>query len=109
MSEDFIEHALEGSLAIEVWGHRSGGFNTSSKPGWEIDNINAKSRSLADRWVFGYQLLCQMCALVYFILVVVCWDLFYFFIFREEVIYFVFNYQLIDLFVINPCLCNESD
>ncbi|XP_071804732.1 kinesin-like protein KIF13A isoform X3 [Asterias amurensis] len=50
VSEDFIEHALEGSLAIEVWGHRSGGFNTSSKPGWEIDNINAKSRSLADRW-----------------------------------------------------------
>ncbi|XP_038051604.1 kinesin-like protein KIF13B [Patiria miniata] len=50
VSEDFIEHALEGSLAIEVWGHRSSGFNTSSKPGWEIDNLNAKSRSLADRW-----------------------------------------------------------
>ena len=97
MSEDFIEHALEGSLAIEVWGHRSGGFNTSSKPGWEIDNINAKSRSLADRWVFGYKLLCQMCALVCFILVVVCWD----FILGEEVTNFVFNYQLIDLFVIN--------
>ncbi|XP_022106893.1 kinesin-like protein KIF13A isoform X4 [Acanthaster planci] len=50
VSEDFIEHALEGSLAIEVWGHRSSGFNTSSKPGWEIDNLSAKSRSLADRW-----------------------------------------------------------
>ncbi|XP_072028928.1 kinesin-like protein KIF13A isoform X2 [Amphiura filiformis] len=49
VSEEFIEHALEGSLAIEVWGHRSSGFN-SSKPGWEIDNLSAKSRSLADRW-----------------------------------------------------------
>ena len=48
VSEEFIEHALEGSLAIEVWGHRSSGFN-ASKPGWEIDNLSAKSRSLADR------------------------------------------------------------
>ncbi|XP_070533072.1 kinesin-like protein KIF13A isoform X2 [Ptychodera flava] len=49
VTEEFIEHALDGSLAIEVWGHRSAGFDT--KPtGWEVDSLHAKSRSLADRW-----------------------------------------------------------
>ncbi|XP_006822605.2 kinesin-like protein KIF13A [Saccoglossus kowalevskii] len=49
VTEEFIEHALEGSLAVEVWGHRSAGFD--AKPsGWEVDSLHAKSRSLADRW-----------------------------------------------------------
>ncbi|XP_071504445.1 kinesin-like protein KIF13A [Diadema antillarum] len=50
VTEEFIEHALEGSLAIEVWGHRVGTHGFLSKPGWEIDSLHAKSRSLADRW-----------------------------------------------------------
>ncbi|XP_077990731.1 kinesin-like protein KIF13A [Glandiceps talaboti] len=49
VSEEFIEHALEGSLAVEVWGHRSAGFDTRPT-GWEVDSLHAKSRSLADRW-----------------------------------------------------------
>ncbi|KAJ8021167.1 Kinesin-like protein KIF13A [Holothuria leucospilota] len=50
VTEEFIEHALEGSLAIEVWGHRIGGSNSPHSNGWEVDNISAKSRTLADRW-----------------------------------------------------------
>ncbi|XP_033100140.1 kinesin-like protein KIF13A isoform X3 [Anneissia japonica] len=49
VSEEFVEHALEGSLAVEVWGHRSSG-ETSGSSSWQMDNIHAKSKSLADRW-----------------------------------------------------------
>lgn len=49
VTEEFIEHALEGSLAIEVWGHRIGGSNSPHSNGWEVDNISAKTRTLADR------------------------------------------------------------
>ncbi|XP_071956300.1 kinesin-like protein KIF13A isoform X3 [Antedon mediterranea] len=52
VSEEFVEHALEGSLAVEVWGHRSSGTEvfSGSNAGWQMENIHAKSRSLADRW-----------------------------------------------------------
>ncbi|PIK34402.1 putative kinesin-like protein KIF13A isoform X5 [Apostichopus japonicus] len=50
VTEDFIEHALEGSLAVEVWGHRIGSNSNPYSNGWEVDNLNAKSRTLADRW-----------------------------------------------------------
>ncbi|EFN63762.1 Kinesin-like protein KIF13A [Camponotus floridanus] len=50
ITEEFMEHASEGALSIEVWGHRSAGFSRS-KPGWEVEQQQlAKARSLADRW-----------------------------------------------------------
>ncbi|XP_074656043.1 kinesin-like protein KIF13A isoform X2 [Tubulanus polymorphus] len=48
VNEEFIEHATEGALSIEVWGHRSSGF--SPQAGFELENVQAKSRSLLDRW-----------------------------------------------------------
>lgn len=47
VTEEFIEHCVEGALSIEVWGHRSAGFVAGS---WEVDSVTAKSRSVMDRW-----------------------------------------------------------
>eukprot|EP00106_Octopus_bimaculoides_P019860 XP_014787302.1 PREDICTED: kinesin-like protein KIF13A isoform X12 [Octopus bimaculoides] len=48
VTEEFIEHASEGALSIEVWGHRSPGFSNNNT--WDPDNRQARSRSLLDRW-----------------------------------------------------------
>lgn len=48
LTEEFLEHCAEGALSIEVWGHRSAGF--SQTKGWEVEQQQAKARSLADRW-----------------------------------------------------------
>jgi kinesin family member 13 len=48
VNEEFLEHCCEGALSIEVWGHRSAGFSRSK--GWEVEQQQAKARSLADRW-----------------------------------------------------------
>ncbi|XP_032591279.1 kinesin-like protein KIF13A isoform X2 [Drosophila grimshawi] len=48
INEEFLEHCLEGALSIEVWGHRSAGFSKSK--GWEVEQQQAKARSLVDRW-----------------------------------------------------------
>eukprot|EP00058_Branchiostoma_floridae_P024832 XP_002610322.1 hypothetical protein BRAFLDRAFT_84035 [Branchiostoma floridae] len=42
---DFLEN---GAWSIEVWGHRSAGFD-STKPGWEVDHVSQKAKSLSDR------------------------------------------------------------
>lgn len=47
LNEEFLEHCADGALSIEVWGHRSIGF---TKKGWEVEQQQAKARSLADRW-----------------------------------------------------------
>ncbi len=48
VTEEFMEHCAEGALSIEVWGHRSMGF-AGNLQGWEIDQVQAKSRSIMDR------------------------------------------------------------
>lgn len=48
ITEEFLEHCAEGALSIEVWGHRSAGFSRSK--GWEVEQQQAKARSLVDRW-----------------------------------------------------------
>uniref|UniRef100_A0A182IJN4 Glycerol-3-phosphate dehydrogenase [NAD(+)] n=1 Tax=Anopheles atroparvus TaxID=41427 RepID=A0A182IJN4_ANOAO len=48
MNEEFLEHCTDGALSIEVWGHRSVGF--SRMKDWEVEQQQAKARSLADRW-----------------------------------------------------------
>lgn len=48
INEEFLEHCSEGALSIEVWGHRSAGF--SKNKGWEVEQQQAKARSLVDRW-----------------------------------------------------------
>lgn len=48
ISEEYLEHCADGALSIEVWGHRSVGF--SKNKGWEVEQQQAKARSLADRW-----------------------------------------------------------
>ncbi|EHH28386.1 Kinesin-like protein GAKIN, partial [Macaca mulatta] len=49
ITEDFIEHLSEGALAIEVYGHK---INDPRKnPAlWDLGIIQAKTRSLRDRW-----------------------------------------------------------
>lgn len=48
ITEELLEHCIEGALSIEVWGHRSVGFSKSK--GWEVEQQQAKARSLVDRW-----------------------------------------------------------
>ncbi|XP_033234797.1 kinesin-like protein KIF13A isoform X2 [Drosophila pseudoobscura] len=48
INEEFLEHCIEGALSIEVWGHRSAGFSRTK--GWEVEQQQAKARSLVDRW-----------------------------------------------------------
>lgn len=48
INEEFLEHCAEGALSIEVWGHRSAGFTRTK--GWEVEQQQAKARSLVDRW-----------------------------------------------------------
>ena len=45
INEEFLEHCLEGALSIEVYGHRSAGFATTTK--W--DERRQLAKSLADR------------------------------------------------------------
>ena len=40
VSEEFMEHCTEGALSIEVWGHRSMGYEPMAGPGWEIDPVS---------------------------------------------------------------------
>ena len=47
VTEEFMEHCVEGALSIEVWGHRSMGFVPGT---WDLDPVQAKSRSVMDRW-----------------------------------------------------------
>merc|ERR1719461_1154328 len=46
ITEEFLEHCLEGALSIEVYGHRSAGFAQTEK--W--DERRQLAKSLADRW-----------------------------------------------------------
>lgn len=48
ITEELLEHCAEGALSIEVWGHRSAGFSRTK--GWEVEQQQAKARSLVDRW-----------------------------------------------------------
>uniref|UniRef100_A0A1Q3FPE7 Putative kinesin-like protein n=1 Tax=Culex tarsalis TaxID=7177 RepID=A0A1Q3FPE7_CULTA len=48
VNEEFLEHCSDGALSIEVWGHRSVGFSRAKD--WEVEQQQAKARSLADRW-----------------------------------------------------------
>ncbi|XP_051576127.1 kinesin-like protein KIF13A isoform X2 [Myxocyprinus asiaticus] len=47
VTEEFLEFISDGALAIEVWGHRYAG---NSRSGLELDALQAKTRSLRDRW-----------------------------------------------------------
>jgi len=49
VTDEFVEHCMGGALSIEVWGHRSAAF--SNKSDWEIEQVQAKSQSIMDRWV----------------------------------------------------------
>lgn len=59
VTEEFMEHCAEGALSMEVWGHRSLGFG--AVPGWEMDQVHAKSRSIMDRWVIYSGIDISMC------------------------------------------------
>lgn len=49
ISEEFIEYLTEGALAIEVYGHRQ--MDPRKNPAvWDLGIIQAKTRSLRDRW-----------------------------------------------------------
>ncbi|XP_031218569.1 kinesin-like protein KIF13B isoform X4 [Mastomys coucha] len=49
ITEDFIEYLTEGALAIEVYGHKMN--DPRKNPAlWDLGIIQAKTRSLRDRW-----------------------------------------------------------
>nr|XP_044987857.1 kinesin-like protein KIF13B isoform X2 [Jaculus jaculus] len=49
ITEDFIEHLSDGALAIEVYGHKIN--DPRRNPAlWDLGIIQAKTRSLRDRW-----------------------------------------------------------
>ena len=51
VTEDFIEHLSEGALAIEVYGHKMN--DPRKNPAlWDLGIIQAKTRSLRDRWIW---------------------------------------------------------
>lgn len=51
ITEDFIEYLSDGALAIEVYGHKMN--DPRKNPAlWDLGIIQAKTRSLRDRWVF---------------------------------------------------------
>ncbi|XP_075883883.1 kinesin-like protein KIF13A isoform X3 [Nelusetta ayraudi] len=47
VTDEFLEFICDGSLAIEVWGHRCAGNGNSP---WELDALEAKTQTLRDRW-----------------------------------------------------------
>ncbi|RMX45203.1 hypothetical protein pdam_00021088 [Pocillopora damicornis] len=49
VTDEFVEYASEGSLAIEVWGNRMKGFDSQSKVmlNW---NVEPQQKGLHDRW-----------------------------------------------------------
>ncbi|XP_012590404.1 PREDICTED: kinesin-like protein KIF13B [Condylura cristata] len=49
VTEDFTEYLLEGALAIEVYGHKVNDPRRSPAV-WDLGIIQAKTRSLRDRW-----------------------------------------------------------
>ncbi|XP_053315234.1 kinesin-like protein KIF13B [Spea bombifrons] len=49
ITEDFLDYLAEGALAIEVYGHRQS--DPRKNPAlWDLGIIQAKTRSLRDRW-----------------------------------------------------------
>lgn len=56
ITEDFIEHLSEGALAIEVYGHKMN--DPRRNPAlWDLGIIQAKTRSLRDRWILDILLI----------------------------------------------------
>lgn len=54
LTEEFLEHCADGSLSIEVWGHRIPAFSPSKlmKLDWGVAEEQVKlGRSMADRWL----------------------------------------------------------
>lgn len=52
VTDEFLEFISDGSLAIEVWGHRCAGNGNSP---WELDSLEAKTQTLRDRCVFSIE------------------------------------------------------
>lgn len=50
VTDEFVEYASEGSLAIEVWGNRMKGFDSQSKVmlNW---NVEPQQKGLHDRYL----------------------------------------------------------
>lgn len=59
VTEDFAEYCADGALSVEVWGNRSSGFSAFS--GWQIEQMQAKSRSIADRSVAHFTTWLMLC------------------------------------------------
>ena len=52
VTDEFVEYASEGSLAIEVWGNRMKGFDSQNKVmlNW---NVEPQQKGLHDRYFQG--------------------------------------------------------
>ena len=53
MTEEFLEHCQDGALSVEVYGHRTVGARgeggEAAGTQWNVEEQQAKARSLADR------------------------------------------------------------
>lgn len=65
VTDEFVEYASEGSLAIEVWGNRMKGFDSQSKVmlNW---NVEPQQKGLHDRYLQRpFSFFCSCLALRY--------------------------------------------
>ncbi|XP_055327484.1 kinesin-like protein KIF13A isoform X1 [Paramacrobiotus metropolitanus] len=46
MNEDFLDFCQDGSLSIQVWGHKQSGNDSE----WEVNKLDFKTKSIADHW-----------------------------------------------------------
>ncbi|GAV04235.1 hypothetical protein RvY_14545-2 [Ramazzottius varieornatus] len=46
LNEDFLDFCQDGSLMIQVWGHKHAGLDKE----WDVNKLDFKSKTIADHW-----------------------------------------------------------
>lgn len=61
VSEEFVEFLSEGAVAIEVYGHKQANHRRNLAL-WDLGVIQAKTRSLRERYIKVKKLALALCA-----------------------------------------------
>lgn len=61
VSEEFVEYLSEGAVAIEVYGHKQANHRRNLAL-WDLGVIQAKTRSLRERYIKVKKLALALCA-----------------------------------------------
>ena len=55
INDDFLEYISDASLAIEVYGNRSQGFDSPERCNWNVSSDKNETKTTAERYVeFGF-------------------------------------------------------